>query len=116
EDWSRVKYCTKLGKPKWSKNWITLGLGILCLIQLIGLIILIVLLVSGQGPGAGSSSISASKITSGHVQPGELIFKDEFDTLDLNHWRHERYLTEDGFVLYGTSENNSYVEDGVLFI
>lgn len=50
---------------------------------------------------------------------GELIFEDNFDTLNLKQWRHDRTLTGGGnmeFQWYDSHPENSYIEDGVLIL
>ncbi|CAH0546482.1 unnamed protein product [Brassicogethes aeneus] len=49
----------------------------------------------------------------------QLIFEDNFDTLDLSIWQHEHTLTGGGnyeFQYYCNNRSNSYVENGVLHI
>ncbi|XP_062537645.1 beta-1,3-glucan-binding protein-like [Armigeres subalbatus] len=50
---------------------------------------------------------------------GDLIFEDNFDRLDLDKWEHEHTLGGGGnweFQYYLNSRQNSYVENGTLFI
>ena len=60
-----------------------------------------------------------------HIEPeynqhGErLLFRDNFDTLDLNTWRHDLTMSGGGnweFQLYHNNRTNSFVRDGVLHI
>lgn len=49
----------------------------------------------------------------------ELVFNDEFDTLDMSRWKHQITLSGGGnweFQAYGNNRSNSYVEDGVFYI
>ncbi|KXJ79664.1 hypothetical protein RP20_CCG028547 [Aedes albopictus] len=51
--------------------------------------------------------------------PGELIFEDNFDHLDLEKWEHEHTLGGGGngeFQYYLNNRRNSYVENGTLYI
>ena len=81
-----------------------------------------------------------TKVLGGRAEPGQVVFYDDFDEFDESVWRHDRYLTvrlllylfplilkmiflnnclwlqTDGFVIYGSNVNNSYVDDGILFI
>ncbi|CAH0546480.1 unnamed protein product [Brassicogethes aeneus] len=53
------------------------------------------------------------------VCAGELIFEDDFDTLDLKKWQHELTLGGGGnweFQYYNNNRTNSYVENGILHI
>lgn len=48
-----------------------------------------------------------------------LIFKDEFDFLDMKKWKHDLTMSGGGnweFQLYHNNRSNSFVQDGVLFI
>lgn len=50
---------------------------------------------------------------------GDLIFEDDFTTLDLKKWQHEQTLGGGGnweFQWYTNNRSNSYVEDGYLNI
>jgi hypothetical protein len=52
-------------------------------------------------------------------QAGELIFSDEFDTLDLDTWQHEITMSGGGnweFQVYWNNRSNSYVRDSTLFL
>lgn len=49
----------------------------------------------------------------------ELIFEDNFDTLDTSNWRHENTLAGGGnweFSWYVPDNENSFVQDGILHI
>ncbi|XP_066259308.1 beta-1,3-glucan-binding protein-like [Euwallacea similis] len=51
--------------------------------------------------------------------PGDLIFEEQFDTLDLTIWQHEVTLAGGGnyeFEYYLNNRTNSYVQDGNLHI
>ncbi|XP_052867859.1 beta-1,3-glucan-binding protein-like [Anopheles cruzii] len=51
--------------------------------------------------------------------PGELIFEDNFDRLDLEKWQHEHTLAGGGnweFQYYSNGRKNSFVKDGIFFI
>ncbi|XP_041787224.1 beta-1,3-glucan-binding protein-like [Anopheles merus] len=51
--------------------------------------------------------------------PGDLIFEDNFDRLDLERWQHEVTLGGGGnweFQYYLNSRRNSFVKDGIFFI
>ena len=55
----------------------------------------------------------------GSYEKGDLVWADEFDTLNLNDWNFEYH--EPGWVNaelqeYGDSPNNTYVKDGMLYI
>lgn len=53
-------------------------------------------------------------------QYGErLIFRDDFETLDFNKWKHDMTMSGGGnweFQLYHNNRTNSFVRDGVLHI
>ncbi|ODN06057.1 Beta-1,3-glucan-binding protein [Orchesella cincta] len=52
-------------------------------------------------------------------QPGELIFAEEFHTLDPNIWEHEITMagkTNGEFQMYDDDPINSYVRNGILYI
>jgi hypothetical protein len=51
--------------------------------------------------------------------PGDLLFADEFDSLDFNKWQHEITMGGGGnweFQVYSNNRQNSFVRDGVLNI
>ncbi|XP_055607290.1 beta-1,3-glucan-binding protein-like [Uranotaenia lowii] len=51
--------------------------------------------------------------------PGELIFEDNFDELNMDKWQHEHTLGGGGngeFQYYLNHRDNSFVEDGILYI
>jgi hypothetical protein len=51
--------------------------------------------------------------------PGDLIFEDNFDKLDLDTWQHEITMSGGGnweFQIYHNSRSNSYTKNGVLYI
>ncbi|KAL3274990.1 hypothetical protein HHI36_019764 [Cryptolaemus montrouzieri] len=69
--------------------------------------------------------IGSPTTTSGTLAPkdpicsGDLIFEDNFDTLDMNIWQHEQTLGGGGnweFQWYSNNRTTSFVEDGILFI
>ena len=48
-----------------------------------------------------------------------LIFRDDFNTLDLNVWKHDITMSGGGnweFQLYHNNRTNSFVKDGILHI
>jgi hypothetical protein len=50
---------------------------------------------------------------------GELIFEDNFDTLDFDNWQHEITMAGGGnweFQVYWNNRTNSYVRDSTLFL
>ncbi len=52
-------------------------------------------------------------------QSGELIFEDDFDSLDFRKWQHEITMAGGGnweFQLYWNNRTNTYVRDSTLFI
>jgi beta-glucanase (GH16 family) len=69
---------------------------------------------------AHGSNVSVSRSTLGGVYaPGDLIWQDEFDSLNLNVWHHEVQMNGGGngeFQVYDKDPENSYVRDGVLYI
>lgn len=55
----------------------------------------------------------------GYYEPGELIFEDNFDTLDAFTWEHEITLAGGGnweFQGYTHNRSNSYTKDGILYL
>jgi len=75
----------------------------------------------GNPAPAQPDNISVTKTNrDGEVYaPGDLIFSDEFDKLDVETWQHEITMSGGGnweFQIYHNSRENSYVKDGVLYI
>lgn len=72
--------------------------------------------------GAENTRTIPAKNTAGDAgsyEKGDLVWADEFDTLNLNDWNFEYH--EPGWVNaelqeYGDSPNNTYVKDGMLYI
>lgn len=72
--------------------------------------------------GAENTRTIPAKATAGGAgsyEKGDLVWADEFDTLNLNDWNFEYH--EPGWVNaelqeYGDSPNNTYVKDGMLYI
>ncbi|XP_058453580.1 beta-1,3-glucan-binding protein-like [Malaya genurostris] len=65
------------------------------------------------------TTASGSLIDRSLFCPGELIFEDNFDILDLDKWQHEHTLGGGGngeFQYYLNNRENSFVEDGVFYI
>ncbi|KAJ8945917.1 hypothetical protein NQ314_009011 [Rhamnusium bicolor] len=63
--------------------------------------------------------VSGNQAPSGQICPGDLIFEDTFDELNLKKWQHELTLGGGGnweFELYSNNRTNSYVQDGILHI
>jgi hypothetical protein len=81
------------------------------------LTILVVLAVAGASWGA---NISVSTSSYGHTYaPGDIMFEDNFDKLDLNKWQHEITMSGGGnweFQVYHNSRTNSRVKNGILYI
>ncbi|KRT86910.1 hypothetical protein AMK59_1529, partial [Oryctes borbonicus] len=53
------------------------------------------------------------------ICPGDIIFQEEFDSLNLKKWQHENTLGGGGnweFQWYTNNRTNSFVNDGVLYI
>ncbi|XP_055603204.1 beta-1,3-glucan-binding protein-like [Uranotaenia lowii] len=68
---------------------------------------------------ASVTTASGSLVKQQAFCPGDLIFEDNFDRLNLDAWQHEHTLGGGGnweFQYYLNSRRNSYVEDGKLFI
>lgn len=69
---------------------------------------------------AYSANISISVGPNGQTYaPGDVIFEDSFDRLDLDTWQHEITMSGGGnweFQVYHNSRTNSYTKNGVLFI
>ena len=52
-------------------------------------------------------------------QPGDLIFHEPFDKLDMDLWEHEITMNGGGnweFQVYYNNRTNSYVKDSTLFL
>jgi beta-glucanase (GH16 family) len=66
------------------------------------------------------ASAAAAPRPTHHDDPSlQLIFDDDFDTLDYTVWQHERTMGGGGnweFQIYDNNRSNSWVEDGVLYI
>lgn len=63
--------------------------------------------------------LSVTTVNQRHVKSGELIFEDNFDTLNFTTWQHERTLSGGGnweFQVYDNTRTNSYVKEGVLHL
>ena len=76
---------------------------------------------SGDSGDSGSSGDSGDS-SSSSGQKGftdNLIFEDNFDSLDLDTWQHEITMSGGGnweFEYYTNNRSNSYIRDGVLYI
>ncbi|ODM92568.1 Beta-1,3-glucan-binding protein [Orchesella cincta] len=71
-----------------------------------------------SGP-ASSKQWSVTESTNGRARPGELIFKEEFNNLDLGVWSHEITMAGGGngeFQIYANNRSNSYVKYGKLYV
>ncbi|XP_055607015.1 beta-1,3-glucan-binding protein-like [Uranotaenia lowii] len=69
--------------------------------------------------GKSVTTASGFSVKKSSFCPGELIFEDNFDYLNLENWQHEHTLGGGGngeFQYYLNSRKNSYVEDGVLYL
>lgn len=65
------------------------------------------------------TSASGEYAPSGQICSGQVIFEDNFDTLDLALWRHENTLSGGGnweFQWYVNDRTNSYVQNGIYHI
>ncbi|XP_055608297.1 beta-1,3-glucan-binding protein-like [Uranotaenia lowii] len=70
------------------------------------------------------TTASGSSVKKSSFCPGELIFEDNFDRLNLENWQHEHTLhsrlkvpsAHGEFQYYLNSRRNSYVEDGILYL
>ncbi|KAL1375963.1 hypothetical protein pipiens_004544 [Culex pipiens pipiens] len=65
------------------------------------------------------TTASGALVSRSSFCPGELIFEDNFDTLDLERWQHEKTLGGGGngeFQFYLNDRQNSFVEDGIFYI
>jgi beta-glucanase (GH16 family) len=65
------------------------------------------------------TTASGTRAPNGPYWPGQLIFEDNFDTLDFENWQHENTLAGGGnweFQWYQNNRSNSFVEDGNLHI
>jgi len=63
--------------------------------------------------------LSITTVNSRNVKAGELIFEDNFDTLDFDKWEHERTMSGGGnweFQIYDNTRTNSYTKDGNLYL
>ncbi|XP_050515647.1 beta-1,3-glucan-binding protein-like isoform X1 [Diabrotica virgifera virgifera] len=81
--------------------------------------LIVALLVQNiHGCGIPLTTVSGSHAPKA-VCSGDLIFKDDFNTLDMKTWQHENTLGGGGnweFQWYTNNRSNSYVENGVLHI
>lgn len=71
---------------------------------------------ASAGPSVTTSVVNGVRRTH---ESGELIFEDNFDTLDFNKWKHEITMAGGGnweFQVYWNNRSNSYVKDSVLFL
>jgi len=69
--------------------------------------------------GASNISISRTNRRGETYAPGDLIFADEFNTLDFATWGHEITMSGGGnweFQVYSNNRQNSFVRDGALHI
>ncbi|XP_063234481.1 beta-1,3-glucan-binding protein-like [Bacillus rossius redtenbacheri] len=89
------------------------------------LLLLLIACWRGAAPAEAARACEAASTTaSGSRAPsqfckGDLIFDEEFSTLDLAAWEHEVTLAGGGnweFQLYGNNRSNSYAEDGRLYL
>ncbi|KAK9891860.1 hypothetical protein WA026_017348 [Henosepilachna vigintioctopunctata] len=65
------------------------------------------------------TTASGTSAPRGDICSGDLIFEDNFHTLDLNKWQHEQTLGGGGnweFQWYTNNRTISFVEDGILNI
>ncbi|KFB36215.1 AGAP002796-PA-like protein [Anopheles sinensis] len=68
---------------------------------------------------ASVTTASGSLVKRSAFCPGELIFEDNFDRLDLEKWEHEHTLGGGGnweFQYYLNSRRNSFVKEGIFHI
>jgi len=89
-----------------------MGLSILA----VGLVVL--LAVAGAARAEQNVSVSTSSL-GGTYAPGDIMFEDNFDTLNLATWQHEITMSGGGnweFQVYHNHRRNSYVRDGILYI
>ena len=66
-----------------------------------------------------SDSSSQSADSNGDSKFGDLIFEENFDTLNFSRWQHEITMSGGGnneFQYYTNNRSNSYVRDGILYI
>jgi len=84
-----------------------------------------VLVIAVFGMALGNQSVknpavSVTEAEKGVVYaPGDLIFEDNFSTLDFDTWQHEITMSGGGnweFQIYSNDRSNSYVRDGILYI
>jgi beta-glucanase (GH16 family) len=70
-------------------------------------------------PNPSPTTVSGTHAPTDTICPGDLIFEDAFEEFDLKKWNHENTLAGGGnweFQWYTNSRENSYTEDGVLYI
>ncbi|KAK9736484.1 Glycosyl hydrolases family 16 [Popillia japonica] len=76
-------------------------------------------LVVGQDCTPSATTASGSFAPQGTICSGQIIFQEEFDSLNFQKWEHENTLGGGGnweFQWYNNNRTNSFVYDGVLHI
>jgi len=82
-------------------------------------VVLLATLAVVAANGRGNISISRTNRVGEVYAPGDLIFSDEFNKLDMKKWSHEVTLSGGGnweFQVYSNNRQNSFVRDGILHI
>lgn len=75
--------------------------------------------VKGDCSTPSVTTVSGTHAPTGKICPGDLIFEDNFDDLDLKKWQHEQTLGGGGnweFEWYTNNRSISYAQDGKLLI
>jgi beta-glucanase (GH16 family) len=68
---------------------------------------------------ADADGMSVTTVNKRQARAGELIFDENFDTLDFSVWQHERTMSGGGnweFQVYDNSRTNSYVNNSILYL
>ncbi|KDR21211.1 beta-1,3-glucan-binding protein-like [Zootermopsis nevadensis] len=83
------------------------------------LVVLACTLAVASSQCAPSATTAIGTKAPSHICSGDLIFNEEFDTLDLSTWNHEKTASGGGnweFEIYDNNRSNSFVKDGKLNI
>jgi len=88
--------------------------------MLIKLCLLISLIFGVHCDSQGTKNVSITRTSKGQIYaPGDLIFEDNFDSLNTNVWHHEINVNggyNNEFQVYDKDPANTFIRDGVLYL